>query len=322
MQFLPDDPNQNLYAAENSLLPDTARQPYVVVNPTPEEAGPKIDAGRLLRRYWLLLAVLMVVGAGAGFLSIAVITPMYRTKLLMEVQNSNASLPKGAGYQAGPQEDNDVNIQTQIGIMRSGSFLKRGADRMTSEIPPLAPTGHDIFSRLRQRMRPTTQDPLQGFRTGLGVAMATFDARPVIRTRLIELTCESTSPEVAAEFLNSMAAEFSDDGSRSRMQSAQRTSEWLAAQIEETKAKVQEAEEHLRDFVQASGNVFAGPTQDVTLEDTKLVQLKGELAKIQAERIAKQSRYELTVKNPPETLAEILDDPTLRGYQVQLEGLK
>jgi len=117
-----------------------------------------------------------------------------------------------------------------------------------------------------------------------------------------------------------MAAEFSDDGSRSRMQTAQRTSEWLAAQIEETKSKVAEAEEHLRDFVQSSGNVFAG--QDATLEDTRLNQLKLDLARIQGERIAKQTRYELTLHNPAETLGEVLDDPTLKGYQAQLEGLR
>ena len=140
------------------------------------------------------------------------------------------------------------------------------------------------------------------------------------KTRLIELSCESTSPEVAAQFLNSMAAEFSDYSSQSRTQTALHTGEWLAAQIEDSKSKVQEAEDHLRDFIAASGNVFAG--QDTTLEDTKLLQLKGELAKIQAERIQRQTRYELTKNNPPESLAEVLDDPALRNYQQQLESLK
>src|SRR5581483_645782 len=119
---------------------------------------------------------------------------------------------------------------------------------------PLAPTGRDIFSRLRQRIRPATQDPLENARTGLTVALETFDARPVNRTRLIELTCESTSPDVAAQFLNSMAAEYVEDTSRSRLQTSQKTSEWLAAQIEETKVKMQESEEHLQNFVQSSGN--------------------------------------------------------------------
>jgi capsular exopolysaccharide synthesis family protein len=186
----------------------------------------------------------------------------------------------------------------------------------------LAPTGQDIFSRLRQRVHPATQDPIENAKLGLTVAMSTFDARTVNHTRLIELTCDSTSPDVAAQFLNSMAAEFVDDSSRSRMQTAQKTSEWLAASIEETKSKMQEAEEHLREFVQASGNIFAG--QDATLEDTKLASLKGDLSKVQAELIQKQTRYELTQKYPnqPDALAEVLDDGVLRGYQSRINQLR
>ena len=167
-----------------------------------------------------------------------------------------------------------------------------------------------------------TQDPLETTRTGLATALKTFEARPINHTRLIELTCESTSPDVAAQFLNAMAQEFVEDNSHSayhhRAQD-QRVS-WPAAQIEETKARVQDAEEKLRAFVSATGNVFAGP--DATLDDTRLSQLKGELAKDQSERIARQTRYELTVKNPPESLGEVLDDGVLRGYQAQLQGLK
>ncbi len=323
MQFLssgPDDPNNGLLPTENSVFPDAARQPYVVLSPGEQSAESKIDPVRLLRKYWLVLAALMILGAASGFISVVMSAPKYRGRLLMEVQNSNGNLAKIGGGDGGNVPDYEVTIQTQIGILRSGSFLRRGADRMQSETVPLAPTGRDIFSRLRQRIHPATQDPLEASRTGIAVAMTTFDARPVNRTRLIELTCESTSPDVAAQFLNSMAAEFSEDGSRSRMQTAQRTSEWLAAQIEETKSKVQEAEEHLQDFVRSSGNVFAG--QEATLEDTRLVALKGDLAKIQTERIAKQTRYELTLHNPPETLGEVLDNGTLRGYQSNLDGLK
>ena len=38
---------------------------------------------------------------------------------------------------------------------------------MQSDTVPLAPTGRDIFSRLRQRIHPATQDPLEAGRTGL-----------------------------------------------------------------------------------------------------------------------------------------------------------
>jgi succinoglycan biosynthesis transport protein ExoP len=326
MQLLsggPDDLNHGLAPAERPLFHDPAHLQPIELSPDVPETGSNINLGSILRRYWLLLVVLMVLGAVAGFVSVVLSAPRYRSRVLVEVQNSNASLPRNMEGNSGSSDDNEIAIQTQVSILHSGSFLKRGADRMQSESVPLAPTGRDLFSRLRQRIHPATQDPLEAGRTGLLVAIQTFDARPVNRTRLIELSCESTSPDVAAQFLNAMAAEFSDDGQRSRMQTAQRTGEWLAAQIEETKSKVQEAEDHLQEYVRSSGNVFAGQAgQDVTLEDTKLVQLKVELAKIQSDRIAKQTRYELTLKNPPESLAEVLDDGVLRNYQASLEGLK
>lgn len=324
MQFLPngsEDFSSDLVPAKPAMGGEALRMSPLMMGGEPEESDGKIDPLRLLRKYWLLLLALMIVGIVAGFVSVVLSTPFYRSRLLIEVRNDTGNLPRDMGGNGGgSSEDNDVNIETQISLLRSPSFLKRAADRMQSDTVLPAPTGRDIFSRLRQRIHPATQDPLQVSQTGLVVAMSTFDARPVTHTRLIELSCESTSPDVAAQYLNSMAAEFQDDSSRSRMQTAARTNEWLAAQIEETKAKVQDAEEHLRDFVQSSGNVFAG--QDVTLEDTKLLELKAELSKIQSDRIARQARYELTQNNPPETLGEVLDDSVLRSYQAQLEDLK
>jgi succinoglycan biosynthesis transport protein ExoP len=318
----PDDPVNGLIPEERPLFPTIAQQPFVIPNGSGEpEATQAFNVLGLLRKYWLLALSLMVLGSAAGFASIVLSSPMYKTLLLMEVTNTNTGLTQ-PGAQPVSSETSEVDIQTQVNLLHSDGFLRKGAERMQAETVPLPPTGRDIFSRLRQRIHPSTEDPLENRRIGLSTALKTFEARPVNHTRLIELSCESTSPDVAAGFLNAMAQEFVEDNSHSRITTALKTSEWLAAQIEETKSRVQEAEEKLREFVSASGNVFAG--QDATLEDTKLTQIKAELARIQNERIARQTRYDLTVKNAnaPESLAEVLDDSVLRGYQAQLQGLK
>jgi capsular exopolysaccharide synthesis family protein len=305
---------------ERTVFPTISRQSYVLPNGNEEPEPPQaFNVFDILRRYWLLLLSFLIFGSVVGFASIVLSSPMYKTLLLMEVQNTPSGLTQNGAPQSN-SETSEVDIQTQVNILHSDSFLRRGAERMQSETVPLAPTGRDIFSRLRQRIHPVTQDPLETTRTGLATAVATFAARPVARTRLIELSCESTSPDVAAQFLNAMAQEFVEDTSHSRIQTAQKTSEWLAAQIEETKSRVQEAEEKLRDYSAASGNLFAGP--DATLDDTKLAQLKGDLSRIQEERIARQTRYEATQHTAPDALAEVLNDPVLRNYQAQLETLK
>ncbi len=321
MEFLPSGESGENGNGDHSLMPQIQVSPaYGFPNPAEEDSGfGSFDARSLLRKYWLLCAILLIVGFAAGFISVVLSAPMYKTRLLLEVQNANSAMPKDSGFAESPATTEE-DIQTQVNILRSSTFLKRGADRMQSDSVPLAPTGRDIFSRLRQRIHPATQDPLEAGRTGLYFATTSFNARPVNGTRLIELSCESTSPDVAAQFLNAMSEEFVEDASRSRMQTAQKTAEWLAGQIEETKSRVQDSEQRLRDFVQASGNVFAG--QDATLDDTKLSTLKAELAKIQQERIFRQTRYDLTRNNPPETLGEVLDDAVLRGYKTEMENLK
>ena len=323
MELLPsgsaDEHQQIVPYEESPVILDDGRNSYSPLNAA-EETGGRINVKQLIRKYWLLVIAFLVLGAGAGFASVILSAPSYQARLMLEVQNVGAAFMRSGATNSDSGDVSDVGIQTQVSILRSTSFRQRGAERMSQDGVPLAPTGRDIFSRLRQRIHPAIQDPMENERQGLNSALYSFDAKPVNRTRLIELTCESSSPDVAAQFLNSMAAEFVDDSTRSRMKTAQATSEWLAQSIEDTKAKMQEAEEHLRDFVQASGNIFAG--QDATLDDTKLSSLKGDLAKSQAEAILKKTRYELTLKYPPEALGEVLDDAVLRNYQQKINVLR
>jgi len=323
MELLPNgsgDEQGQIVPYNDPVILDGGRNSYSPLNATAEEGGGSFNVGQLVRKYWLLVLAFLVLGAAAGFASVVLSSPSYQARLLLEVQNVGAAYLRNGVSSSDTSDSGEVGIQTQISILRSGTSLQRGAERMSQDAVPLAPTGRDIFSRLRQRIHPAIQDPLENARQGLTAALSSFDAKPVVRTRLIELTCQSSSPDVAAQFLNSMAAEFVDDSTRSRMKTAQATSEWLAQSIEDTKAKMQEAEEHLRDFVQASGNIFAG--QDATLDDTKLASLKGDLARSQADAILKKTRYELTLKYPPEALGEVLDDAVLRGYQQKINALK
>jgi len=303
---------------DNSALTEGIRPAYGNANGMIAEAGPHLDMGNLVRRYWLLLVVLLVVGAAAGFTSVVLSSPMYKSTVILEVPSGTGTFLKNTiGVST---EDNELNIQTQINILRGGTFLRRGADRLQADAVPLAPTGRDLFSRLRKHIRPATQDPIESSKQGLAVAMATFSARPINKTRLIELTCESTSPDVAAQFLNAMAAEFVEDNSQTHMQTSQKASEWLSAQIEDTKSKLQEAEQRLQEFVQSSGNLFVGQ-ETATLADTELNQAKTKLAEVQAQRVAAQTRYELSQKTAPESLAEIQNDATLMGYRQRINAL-
>ena len=324
MKMLPGRPQFPGELAPYEGYPSIARplEPVSMAGQPGNEGGSSIQVGKLLRKYWKLLPLFMLLGAIGGVASVVLSSPSYKARLLLEVGGLGSSFTKNGGYEYTNAENNEANMETQIVILMSDTFRQRGAQRVQQDQVALPPAGRDIFSKLRQRINPAAQDPIESANRALNVAVASFSAKPVAKTRLIELTCDSTSPEIAAQFLNAMAAEFQDDNSRMRLETSQKAGEWLAGSIEDTKTKMQAAEERLREFAQASGFLFTGQNQDDTLNDTKLLHLKGELARIQTDRIARQTRYEEMLKTDNDSLAEVLGDATLLGYKQQIEALK
>ncbi|MGH9614715.1 MAG: GumC family protein, partial [Bryobacteraceae bacterium] len=125
---------------------------------------------------------------------------------------------------------------------------------------------------------------------------------------------------MAAAFLNNVANRFIQETDRSRTESAEKTNKWLTQRFEDTKVKLQQAEANLRNFVAKSGNIFADP--DHTLDDVKLTQLQGDLAKAQTDRIAKQARYQTALNSKPESVPEIAADDTYQTLRSKLEDLR
>lgn len=288
---------------------------YEVGGPS-EEPGTMDVWGLVRKNVWIGLAFI-ILGSLGGAASVVLSKPIYNVRILLEVRGINEAWLKNSFEQSAASDQ--VEIQTQITLLRSGPFLKRVNARLQAETVPPPPVQADVFSRIRRRVFPEITDPLQVMQEGLETAYGSFNARPVNQTRLIELSCDSTSPQMAAQFINTMASEFMSEAMLSRSQSSQKTNEWLASQIEETKLRLQEAEQREQDFVKLTGNMFASASG--TLDDSKLQQLQSELSTIQASRIAKQTQYEIAAKGSPETLADLLHDSELSGIQSSILDL-
>jgi succinoglycan biosynthesis transport protein ExoP len=282
------------------------------------ERPPTADYWRLFRKYILLVLLLTVIGGTAGFFSVAFFSPVYQAQALLEVTSTGPVIFKNAV--GGGDDASQVNVQTQIQLLKTSSFLRRVMERLQLETVPPPPVQNDVFSQLRHRLRTSTQDPLALMKEGLTMALKTFSARPVTGTRIIEIECDSTSPDIAANFVNTLASEYIEQNAQGHAQTSQQASQWLSGQLEETRNKMQEAQQRLQEFVKEQGSLFV--LQDHTLDNSKLQELQGQLSGIQADRIAKQARYELVAKSAPEALPDVLDDVTLRNYQIRIADLR
>ena len=290
----------------------------------PAMEPPKISHWRLAWSHNFLLTGFLLVGAVAGTAFVIFKTPLYEASTTVELVGVNQSFMNMS--QVDPQAGTDTttasasNIQTQTKILTSRSILNRVLERISLEMTPVSSSPSTFFTKLRPRIPYTQQEPLEQMREAVAKAMRTVSAREVGVTRLIELKCESPSPDVAANFVNTLAAEHISQNLANRSSATQRTSQWMDSQLEEAKSRVQDAGEKLREFVQKSGMDFF--PQQSTLADSKLRQLQADVAGIQADRIAKQARWELARNAPIDSLPDVLNDATLQNLKANIVSLR
>ena len=287
-------------------------------------APPKISYWKIASRHKLLLSLCLVVGAFLGTVYVILRTPQYSASSTVELVGFNQSFMNMS--QVDPQAGTDIttasasNIQTQTRILTSRSMLSRVAERMSLEMTPISSTPTTFFTKLRARIPFGQKEPLEQMKEAVSTAASTASARGVGATRLIEIRCQSPSPEVAANFLNTLAAEHISQSLAIRSSTTQRTSQWMDSQLEEAKARLQAAGEKLRDFVRQSGMDFF-PEQS-TLADSKMKVLQADLAGIQADRIAKQARWEMAKNTPIDSLPDVLLDPNLQSLKSGIVSLR
>ncbi|MEP6714104.1 MAG: polysaccharide biosynthesis tyrosine autokinase [Terriglobia bacterium] len=292
---------------------------------TPAPGGSVWDYVKLIKRRKLALVAAALLGGIGGVVYLLGQKPVYQAATTIEVQGFNEAfmgmnmIDPQAG--SGIYSTTQGNINTQLRIIESGSVRAPVVERLTRETAPMvAPTPNRWFDRIRKKLQRTPPNPLREMKGGLNMATATLKAKSVLGTRIIAITCDSTIPDIAANFVNTIASEYIAQSTQLRSTSTQKTSQWLESQLDENKIKLEQAEGRLQDFIKKSGITFTGD-QD-TLANSKLRQLTADLAGIQAARISKQSAYEMIKSKPIESIPDILGDANLRAYQAKLADLR
>jgi len=327
MHLGPQQPSSNLPATKRGAPFNELAVRYEVAPGAPPETTAPNPIWQYLQmarnRIWLVCS-LAIVGTLCGFGFLLTETPMYQASATIELQgiNENFMGMGGVDPQAGTgnYSATAINIATQVRILESASLREQVIGRLEREMTPIGSPRFTVYDKIRGRLDLAQQDPLAGMRQGIYAAAYAFTARVIPGTRILAISTESTNPEIAATFVNTLASEYMSQNMQVRSGTAQRTSQWLSGQLEETKFKLDQAEKKLQDYVRSSGNIFV--SDQSTLDDTRLKQLQTELAGNQSERIAKESLYRMTQTSPLESIPDILKDQSLREYQTQLSNLE
>ncbi len=274
----------------------------------------------LIRRRWLVLPV-AAMGAAIGLLITIPKEPVYRAHTSLDVQglNENFMNMQAVNQRATPGEETAESfLQTQIKLLESESMIARAMNTVKQQAAaPEMP--QDLISIWRQRLGLGIPEPKPMDEMVRDVAKS-VKVKPMGMTRLVEITCESTSASLSARFCNTLASEFIKNDLEVRSETAQKTGEYLSQQLQDVRKNLESKERLLQSYAQETTLLSSGDKEGIAQE--KLRQLQAELSQAQADRIVKQSQYELIASATPDSLPPVLDSGTLREYEVKLADLK
>ena len=292
-------------------------------NPEPEAEtmGLLQEYFQTVRRYkWTLLGcglagVLVSVLAGLRTL------PVYQSKMSLEFRQVNGDFLNQRNVNmtssdSGPE--GDTNLQTQMRLMESQTTLRNTMERVAQGEHPAFLQRNDLLSQMQRGLHLGRPEPIP-FGVALEEAAKNVKVKPLGVTRLVEITCESWSPELAARFCNEMETTFQDNDMETRSSEASKTSAWLTKQVADVKVRAQETEARLNTALGGNG-LALNPNNDVG--ESRLRALQDELVKAQADRIAKEAEAGMDRTAAPGTTPEVLDSPAHRQYEGQLADLR
>jgi capsular exopolysaccharide synthesis family protein len=324
---LPNGPQRELMRRTGGGVPASGSLPYGD-SPVDQENGADAVSGGLLyywhlilRRKWTVL-IIGFVGTLSGFLVSLPQTPVYRSRVSVEIQALNDNLMNTRQIDPTPGT-NDMYVQTdiltQIKILQSDSLMERVVTKLKVDKKPGAfeqPTRLSAWRKALGLPQPATPSREQA----AGMAAASVSVRSVNETRIVEILSDSTDPKFAADFANTLVNEYMEQSLESRWKNAQRTGDWLTRQLEDLRINLEKSEDKLQGYARSSGLMFTSEKDNVA--EARLRQLQEELSKAQADRVAKQSRYEVALSSSLEALPEVLDDASLQDYRQKLTELR
>lgn len=280
-----------------------------------------------LTRHKIAILIAACCGVLGGFAFSVFQTPRYLagTTLEFQAQASQEQPFEGISFM---NTFDPYLLQTQVQLLRSGMLQGRVYEKMLRDRANAPPS-----EKTPKERGASAPDPLGFVRDWLGLAspsfgrekavaeaMAGLKVTPLKDTRIVRIASESTLPQVAADYVNTLAAEFIEQNLEERWALYQTTGTWLARAQEDLKAKLEESEKQLLAYASASGLVVTSQLENIA--EQQLIQVQAEVSRAQADRIAKESVYRTAMSQPAASLAEVLDQGPMGQYQAKLVDLR
>jgi polysaccharide biosynthesis transport protein len=290
----------------------------------------------LLKRRWLVLASILVFTISSMYITWRQ-PPIYRASLKLQIDNEQSNvLPfrDSTSFSYVPTEE---YLKTQFEALTSRTLATRVINTLNLEKDPrfiqeAKPSAVDRIldqakTRFSQRFqkKPTAiaAEPLEyprAFAPHADSLLSSLTISPIKDSSVVIIGYDASDPLLASDIVNTFAAEYIQMNFETKYTSTILASKFLAKQLVDIKAQVENSEAALVKFGQTHNMYNMGERTDVILQ--KLSDLNAALTQSQADRIQKESIWKMTRNSANGQIPDSLnanDIRTLEGTVTQLQ---
>jgi polysaccharide biosynthesis transport protein len=140
----------------------------------------------------------------------------------------------------------------------------------------------------------------------LGAFLSRLNVKRVPNSRLIQVSFEAQDPQLAALVVNTHMKNFIEENFRSKYDATTQASDWLSAELEELRMKVEKSENDRLAYERENQIWQIDEKQDITTQ--KLASLSNAVTSAQTDLATKQALYQMATSGDVDALPVIRDN--------------
>ena len=253
----------------------------------------------ILRKHqWLVLSFMLAV---VTIVSIATfrMQPVYVASTRIELGRENSNILPFQGTDSYDYlMDVENYMETQSKILTSETLALQTI-RSTAFGADLSSEAIATGSLANQKRPPE----LAGFLGSLAV-------KRVPNSRLMDVSFEATSPELAAQIVNAHIKNFIDQNRRSHYDATTAATSWLTDQLDELRIRMKNSEDARLDYERKNQIWELDDKQNITTQ--RLSEVNRQLIESQSERMKKQSLFEFAKAGDADVVPQIRESATVQ----------
>ena len=242
----------------------------------------------VMKRAWTIaIATLIVTVLTAAYTYRMV--PIYRATASIDVEPDYPQLQSiNDLYRQAPSDDYSF-LLTQVQVLQSDNMAwqtieQLGLDRNQAPSTPKRDPQASAVQIAAAKKAALTRD-----------LKSNLHVEPLKDSRIIQVSLESSDPELAARIVNALVSNYIEFSFRARYDFTRHASGWMEQQLEDLRAKVEKSQQALVDYERQNLIINVGDKQNIT--EQRLQDLSRDYTTAQSDRVQKESIYELAKSN-------------------------